>query len=233
MVDIPTRVLLPPVETLLEYAAYGWSANFGDLSPAGRPRLPKPATWLPRLAAMLAAPDGLERLERFTLIGMKAWGVDPSISDVLPAAFASPGMRDRLVALYPGPLPIMPAALMAAPEAPSPAPPAAAPAPRPAPTPALPPPPAQAPAPSSTPPPALPPPSKARPVVVPPGPAPAPAPDAAPIAAAEGPPKPRRSRKAAPRPGTAPPATDKPQAAASTPPAKKRRSPKEQDGPAG
>lgn len=230
MVKIPTRVLLPPVETLLEYAAYGWSANVGDLSPAGRPRLPKPVAWLPKLAAMLAAPDGLERLERFTLIGMKAWGVDPSISDVLPAAFASPGMRDRLAALYPGSLPIVPAALMAAPETPPPAPPAAAPAPRPAPTPALPPPPAQAP--SSTPPPALPPPSKARPVVVPPEPPPAPAPDAAPIAAAEGLPKPRRGRKAAPRPGTAPPAADKHQAAASTPPAKKRRSPKkEQEGP--
>jgi hypothetical protein len=64
---------------------------------------------------MLVAPDGLARLERLALIGMQAWRVDSSLTDVLPAAFASPGLRDRLAALYPGTLPIIPAALMAAP----------------------------------------------------------------------------------------------------------------------
>jgi hypothetical protein len=124
MSDFPARILLPPVATLLEYAAYGWSADRGDVSTAGRPRLPNSAVWLPEFAAMLAAPDGLARLERFALIGMQAWGVDPSISAVLPAAFASPGLVDRLAALCPGPCPILPAGLMAAsdplPSAPAP-----------------------------------------------------------------------------------------------------------------
>jgi len=67
MVDIPTRVLLP-----LSKLCWNMRLMAGPpilaISARRGPRLPKPATWLPRLAAMLAAPDGLERLERFTLI---------------------------------------------------------------------------------------------------------------------------------------------------------------------
>jgi len=121
MAEPPARKRPPPVETLLSYAAYGFAAHRGNFSPAGRPRTPPAREWLPEFAAMLAAPGGMARLERLTLIGMQSWGVDPSISDVLPAAFATPGLRDRLAALYPGPSPILPAALMAvAPEAPMP-----------------------------------------------------------------------------------------------------------------
>ncbi len=115
MPDAPKEILLPPVETLLEYAAYGWSAHKGKVTATGLPRLPEPATWWSEFGALLAATDGLARLQRLALIGMQAWGVDPSISDVLPAAFASPDILDRLAALYPGPNPVMPEGLMAAP----------------------------------------------------------------------------------------------------------------------
>ncbi len=120
MDDHAGQRLLPPAATLLEYAAYGWSAHLGNFTAAGRPRLPDPGTWLLEFAALLAAPDGLEWLERLTLAGMEAWGVDASIRAVVPAAFCSPGLLDRLAALYPGPLPIIPTALMAAPDPASP-----------------------------------------------------------------------------------------------------------------
>ena len=131
MDDHAGQRLLPPAATLLEYAAYGWSAHLGNFTAAGRPRLPDPGTWLPEFAALLAAPDGLEWLERLTLAGMEAWGVDASIRAVVPAAFASPGLLDRLAALYPGPCPILPSALIA-PAAPPPVSAPALPAPAPA-----------------------------------------------------------------------------------------------------
>lgn len=114
MPEIP-RILPPPAATLLIYAAYGWSVHLGDYSPSGRPRQPSDASWLPKFAALLTSPDGMIGLEKLALFGMQAWEVDPAICAVLPAAFAGPGLVDRLAALYPGHLNIIPRGLMAAP----------------------------------------------------------------------------------------------------------------------
>jgi len=113
MPDAP-RILPPPAATLLVYAAFGWSVHLGDFSANGRPRMPPDASWLPELAALLTAPDGLAGLQELTSLGMRGWEVDASLCAVLPAAFAVPGLLDRFAALYPGKLDIIPPALMAA-----------------------------------------------------------------------------------------------------------------------
>jgi hypothetical protein len=82
-----TRLLPPPAETILLYAADGLSKERGFLSRSGRPRTPERAVWVPLFRDLLQSSAGLESLERLAETGMRAWNVPDSMILCLNGAF--------------------------------------------------------------------------------------------------------------------------------------------------
>ena len=91
------RLLPPPADAILEYAAYGWAKANGYLSPQGRPRLLERKIWVPLFYALAQSDAGLLKLKAYAEDGLKAWNVAPSIAACLDAAFATKGFDSTII----------------------------------------------------------------------------------------------------------------------------------------
>ena len=78
MTAIPSdqRLLPPPADAILVYAAYGWAKANGYLSPQGRPRLLERKIWVPLFYARAQTDAGLLKLKTYAEDGLTAWNGD-------------------------------------------------------------------------------------------------------------------------------------------------------------
>lgn len=84
---MPQRLLPPPVETILIYAAYGFAKRNKLIAPSGKPRLPEREIWAVFFSKLAEAERGIAQIKSYAYTGMNAWNVPNSISSCLEDAF--------------------------------------------------------------------------------------------------------------------------------------------------
>jgi len=84
---MPRKLLPPPVETILIYAAYGFAQRNKLIAPSGKPRLPEREIWAVFFSKLAETERGIAQIKSYAYTGMNAWNVPNSISSCLEDAF--------------------------------------------------------------------------------------------------------------------------------------------------
>lgn len=93
---MPQKLLPPPVETILIYAAYGFAKRNKMIAPSGKPKLPERKVWAAFFFKLAETERGIAQIKSYAYTGMNAWNVPNSISSCLEAAFRWPHMARKL-----------------------------------------------------------------------------------------------------------------------------------------
>lgn len=90
---------MPPVGTILLYAADGLSIWNRRFSLSGRPRTPERAVWVPMFRQLTDSHEGLRTLKALAETGMRGWGCPDVYLDCLDVALRDIGFRARAIAV--------------------------------------------------------------------------------------------------------------------------------------
>lgn len=84
---MPRKLLPPPVETILIYAAYGFAKRNKMIAPSGKPKLPEREIWAVFFSKLAETERGIAQIKSYAYTGLNAWNVPNSISSCLEGAF--------------------------------------------------------------------------------------------------------------------------------------------------
>lgn len=84
---MPRKLLPPPVETILIYAAYGFAKRNKMIAPSSKPRLPEREIWAAFFSKLAETERGIAQIKGYAYTGLNAWNVPNSISSCLEDAF--------------------------------------------------------------------------------------------------------------------------------------------------